>query len=86
MTVFECPGYDSKPTEGETTVLELWKIGINSSLPLLLGPLRNGWIVPVLSMDQIEFDNHSLYLKPFNCVQTNEDWFILKWNYQQTLH
>ena len=35
----ECPGYDSKPSEGEAPVMEIWGIWSTSSLPLLPGPL-----------------------------------------------
>ena len=36
----ECPGYDTKQSDGETAVmLELWEIWCTPSLPSLLGPL-----------------------------------------------
>ena len=56
-TTNECPGYNTKPFDGEVrTMLELWGMWITSSLPLLPGPLWHGMVAPdrVLSMDQIE--------------------------------
>ena len=39
----ECPGYDTKQSDGEVpSVLELWEIWITPSLPLLPGPLLPG--------------------------------------------
>ena len=36
----ECPGYDTKQSDGETPImLELWEIGSTPSLPLLPCPL-----------------------------------------------
>ena len=36
----ECPGYDTKKTDGEAPVmLELWRIRNTPLLPLLPGPL-----------------------------------------------
>ena len=56
-------------------VLELWEIWSTSSLPILPGPLWSGELLSVRipSIAKIELFNHLLYLKPFNCVQTN-DW------------
>ena len=34
----KCPGYDRKPSNGEASVLELWKMS-TPSLPLFQGPL-----------------------------------------------
>ena len=79
-TINECPGYEAKPSNSEASVLELWGMWSTLSLPLLPGPL-SPWVVvfvKVPSMGQIELFNHLLYLKPFNCVQTNEHWLILK--------
>ena len=64
-----------KPSDDEDLVLEIWEMLTIPSLPLLPGPL---WPVVVVSvrvpsMGQIELFNHILYLKPFNCVHTN-DW------------
>ena len=53
----ECPGYDTKQSDGEVTaVLELWGMRSTPSLPSLPGPLWPGVVVPdrVLSMGQIE--------------------------------
>ena len=39
----ECPGYDTKQSDGEVPVmLELWGIQSTPSLPLLPGPLGPG--------------------------------------------
>ena len=53
----ECPGYDTKQSDGEASVmLELWGMWNTPSLPLLPGSLEPGVIVPdrFLSMGQIE--------------------------------
>ena len=52
----ECPGYDTKPSDGEAPVLEPWGMWNTYSLPLFLGPLWPGVVVPVRvpSMGQIE--------------------------------
>ena len=43
----ECPGYDTKQSDGEVpAVLELWGIRSTSSLPLLPGPLWHGVVAP----------------------------------------
>ena len=44
---YECPGYDTKQSEGEVSVmLELWGMGSAPSLPLLPGPLWHGIVAP----------------------------------------
>ena len=70
----ECSEYDTKQSDGQAPVLELWRMWSTPSLPLFSGPLWPGVValVCVLSMDQIELFNLLLYLKPFNCMQTNE--------------
>ena len=53
----ECPGYDTKQSDGEAPVmLELRGMCSNLSLPLLPGSLWPGVVAPdrVLSMSQIE--------------------------------
>ena len=53
----ECPGYDTRQSDGEVSVmLELWGMQSAPSLPSLPGPLWPGVIAPdrVLSMGQIE--------------------------------
>ncbi len=53
----ECPGYDTKQSDGEVPVmLELWGMQSTPSLPLLPGQLWLGVVPPdrVLSMGQIE--------------------------------
>ena len=55
----ECPGYDTKTSDGEAPVLELWEMWSTSLLPLLPGLLRPRVVVPlrVPSMVQIELFN-----------------------------
>ena len=53
----ECPGYDTKQSDGEVPVmLELWGMRSTLSLPSLPGPLWPGVVAPdrVISMAQIE--------------------------------
>ena len=55
----ECLGYDIKQSDAEVPVMmELWRMGSTSSLPLLLGPLWPGVIASdkVLSTGQIELN------------------------------
>ena len=50
----ECPGYDTKQSDGESPVmLELWGMRSTPSLPSLPGPLWPGMVAPdkPLSMD-----------------------------------
>ena len=43
----ECPGYDTKQSDGEVSaVLELWGMRSTPSLPLLPGPLWPGVVAP----------------------------------------
>ena len=43
----ECPGYDTKQSDGEVPVmLELWGMQSTPLLPLLPGPLRPGMVAP----------------------------------------
>ena len=43
----ECPGYDTKQSNGEVpAMLELWGMRSTSSLPSLPGPLRPGVVAP----------------------------------------
>ena len=43
----ECPGYDTKQSDGEVPVLlELWGMQSTPSLPLLPGPLWPGVVAP----------------------------------------
>ena len=71
----EYPGYDTKVSDGDASLLELCGMWSTPSLPLLLDLLGADVVVSSLrvsSMDQIEIYNHLLYLKPFNCVQRND--------------
>ena len=55
----ECPGYDTKQSDGEVPViLELWEMQSTPSLPSLPGSLRPRVVAPdrVLSMGQIELN------------------------------
>ena len=55
----ECPGYDTKLSDGEVPVmLELWGMQSTPSLPSLPGPLWPGVVLTdrVLSMDQIQLN------------------------------
>ena len=43
----ECPGYDTKQSDGKVTaMLELWGMRSTPSLPLLPGPLLPGVVAP----------------------------------------
>ena len=55
----ECPGYDTKPYDGEASVLEPWRILSTPSLWLLPGPLWSRVVVAVRlpSMGQVELLN-----------------------------
>ena len=77
----KCPGYDTKPSDVEAPLLELWEIWNTSSLPLIQGPLWPEVVVPVRVqfIGQIQLFHHSLcFLKIFNYVQTNELWLSKK--------
>ena len=63
----ECPGYDTKQSDSEAPVLELWRMWITPSLPLLPG---SPWPRVVAS------DWLPSTVWPFNCVQAND---ILSW-------
>ena len=73
----ECPVYDTKLSDGEASVLELWWMWSTPSLPLHSVPLWPGVIilVRVPSMGLMEIFNHLLYLEPFNCRNI---WVMLK--------
>ena len=67
----ECFGYDTKLSDVETPVLDLWEMWSILSLLLLPGPLWPIVVVPVgvPSMDQIELFN---YLT--ECKQMTDIW------------
>ena len=67
-----CPGYDTKPSDGEASVMELWGMWNNVSLTSVPGRLRVVVSVMAPSMGQIEQFNDLEYLKSFNCVQIND--------------
>ena len=55
----ECPGYDTKQSDGEASVmLMLWGMWSTPLLPLLLGPFRPRMVAPdrVLSMGKIKLN------------------------------
>ena len=55
----ECPGYNTKQSDGKVLVmLELWGMRSTASLPLLPGPFWPGLVAPdrALSMGQIELN------------------------------
>ena len=55
----ERPGYDTKQSDGEASVmLDFWGVWSTSSLPLLPGPLWLRMVAPdrLLSMGQIELN------------------------------
>ena len=69
----ECPRYDTKQSDGEALVLELYGLSSTPLLPLLPGPFWSRMVVPdrVLSMGQIEMlDSDS--------VQTNDLYWIVR--------
>ena len=57
-----CPGYDTKHSNVETSVLKLWGMWNTPSLPLLPGPLLLRVVVTVWtpSIGQVELFNHLL--------------------------
>ena len=46
----KCPGYVSKPSDDETSVLEFWGMWSAPSIPLFSDPLGPGVVVPVISL------------------------------------
>ena len=52
----KCPGCNIKQSDGKAPTLEIWRMWISPSLPLLPGPLWPRVVAPdrVLSMGQIE--------------------------------
>ena len=68
----KCLACDTKQSDGEAIVPDLWVMWCTPSLPLLSGPLQPRVVVPfrVPSMDQIEILNVFLNFLIF-CVQTN---------------
>ena len=67
-----CPGYDTKQSDGKDTVkLELWGMRCIPSLPLLPGPLWPGVVAPdrVLSMGPIKL-NYVLILNWIVWIRT----------------
>ena len=59
-TTNKYPGYDIKPSDSETPVLDLWGMWSTPSLALLSGPLWLRVVVPVrvVVMNQIEIFNN----------------------------
>ena len=68
-TLSECPGYNTKQSDGQVPViLELWGMWSTSSLPSLPDPLWLGVVAAdrILSMRQIELNG--TYVK-LNCLK-----------------
>ena len=67
----ECPGYDTKQSDDEASVLKLWGMGSTSSLPLLSVLLWPGVVVSVLvpSMRQIQLFNHLTVCKQITDIE-----------------
>ena len=66
-----CPGYDTKPSDGEASVmLELWGMLSTPLLQSLSGSLWSGEVAPVrvLSIDQIELN----YVITLNWIVKNQ--------------
>ena len=75
----ECPGYDTKQSDGEASVmLELLGMRSTPSLPLLPGLLKPREVAPdrVLSIGQIELFLHSSYELMLNWIVWNRTVFI----------
>ena len=76
----EYTGYETYPSSSEAPILEFWGMGNKyhfiaiNSIAINSIPLWPRLIVPnrVSSKGKTEISNHFLYLKPFNCVQTND--------------
>ena len=71
-----CFGYNTKVSDGEAPVLNLWLMWSTPSLPLLQCPF---WpelvvLVRVPSMSQTELFNHLLCFEPFNCAFKKRYW------------
>ena len=60
----EGPGYNTKPSHGEVPVmLELWGMQSNPSLPLFLGPLWPGVVVPDRTQSMSNRTELHIYVK-----------------------
>ena len=66
----ECPGYNTRQSDGEAPVQDLWEMWSTSSLSLLPGPLWPGMVVPIRIsfLGQTRILDNFLYLKLFNYV------------------
>ena len=79
-----CPGCDSKQSDGEDPVLELWGMWSTPSLPLLPGPFWSRVIIPnsliygsngtVKPLNYAKINDWCQIglLEPLNCVERNE--------------
>ena len=65
----ECPWYDTKQSEGEVSIVELWEVRSTSSLPLAPCPLWPRVVATdrVLSMATIELFEISTVCKNMTC-------------------
>ena len=67
----ECPGYDTKPSDGEAPGLELWGMWTTPSLPLVPSPPWTGMLVPdrVPCMGQIKLFGYLTVYKQMTYVK-----------------
>ena len=61
--------YDTKPSNGKTSDLDLWRMWSTHLLPLFSASLWPGLVVSIMIPDvgEIKISNHFLYLKAFRC-------------------
>ena len=71
----ECPGYDTKQSDGEAPAMELWGMRCTSLLTSLAGPFWAGVVTPdrVLSMGQREPSGHPRLRSPTLCIYTRDE-------------
>ena len=67
----DCLLYETKPSDDEALVLELWVMCRTLSLQFFPGTLGPAGVTPIRfpSIDQTEFSNHLRYWKSFHFVQ-----------------
>ena len=67
------PGYNTKPTDSEAPILELWEMWSALSLPLLPGPLWPRVVVcdSIPSLGQVELLDHLTMCKQMTDVKLN---------------
>ena len=74
----KCPGYATKPSDGEAPVLECWGMWSTLSLLLIQGPFRLKVVVlvRVSSIGQIELFNHLAVCKQMTNLKLNCSCYI----------